>query len=58
MTDEQEVAAIERRHDLALLDRLLAERARPVPPPPAPGPPAAIRGLLVALMLTIAEGVS
>lgn len=34
-TDAAAVAAIERRHELVLLDRLLEERARPVPPPPA-----------------------
>ena len=34
MTDAEQVAAIERRHELALLDRLLEEATRPVPPAP------------------------
>jgi hypothetical protein len=32
--DAGAVNAIERRHELALLEQLLAEKRRPVPPPP------------------------
>lgn len=34
MDDAEAVSAIERRHELELLDRLLEERSRPVPPAP------------------------
>lgn len=38
MTDRQRVAEIEREAELRLLVRLLVERERPVPPPPASAP--------------------
>lgn len=53
MTDGERVAAIERRHELMLLDRLLAERRRPVPPPPVPDDPA-VKRQLAGLMSSIA----
>lgn len=57
MSDADDVAAIERRHELVLLDRLLEERGRPVPPPPPPFDPV-VKGRIERLMRTIAEGVS
>jgi hypothetical protein len=53
--DERRVQAIERRHELRLLDRLLNEAARPVPAPPVVryiDP--TLRRLLLDLMLLIA----
>lgn len=36
--DARAVAAIERRHELELLGRLLEERSRSIPPPPPASP--------------------
>ena len=56
--DERRVAAIERRHELALLDRLLDERTRPVPPPPRPEVhDPTLRNDLIELMGLLAEAV-
>lgn len=59
MDDTEAVAAIERRHELELLDRLLEERSRPVPAPPKPPPKRrrdqAQRQELIDLMQLIAE---
>lgn len=53
MTDAEAVAAIERRHELVLLDQLLDERRRPVPPAPAPHDPV-VKRRLTGLMQSIA----
>lgn len=57
--DERRVQAIERRHELRLLDRLLDEAKRPIPPPPrSPLPSAAsaqaTRSLLIQVMTLLA----
>ena len=49
MTDAEKVATIERRAELRLLERLLAERERPIPTPPPHHNPH-VRNLLADLM--------
>lgn len=56
MSDAERVHAIERKAELRLLERLLVERERPVPPPPAPRPvDPSTRQLLIDVMHLIAE---
>ena len=57
MTDAEQVAAIERRHELALLDRLLDEATRPVPaaPPSREEYDETLRNDLIELMELLAE---
>lgn len=53
--DAEAVAAIERRHDLALLEQLLTERGRPVPPPPPATPDTTLKDDLTTLMVLLAS---
>lgn len=63
MTDHEAVEAIERQQELVLLGRLLEERTRRIPPPPAsPAQPTdlgdeRLRRRLAAVMRLVAEAI-
>lgn len=57
LTDAERVAAIERKAELRLLERLLIERERPVPPTPEHHVDPTLHNQMIELLELIAEAV-